>query len=168
MDDNCCIDYSSKIFKLHPEDILIIKSIHTGESIKLKISPRWIPHFSHDENNFYIHVHKGVYLTIFTSTIILASLKWAVDISNGVIDLSRKLNQDEMDKARQGIYNNPKYEKIEIIINETYHIMDKKLQKLPSEVKSDINNDLKKLRNITIDNDSIKEIKISNYLTKPK
>ena len=154
-------NYPTDIFKFYPDDALVIQSVHTGESIKLKISPRWIPHFSHDDDHFYIHVHKGVYLSIFTAAVVLTSLKFAVDISNGVIDLYKKLNDDKKKKDKTEIQYNPRFNQINIEIKNTFNLMDERLKELPIELREEINNDLLRLRDITINNDAIKEIKIS-------
>jgi len=142
---------SVKMFlKGRPEDILVLKHVYTGESIKIRPHTSWKIDWNYCEGDFYFYAPKGIFTFIFASMILGAATSWGLSQYQKILDII---------KTHREIYNEPCFES-QHIIDENVFRLTKEFEYLPEYVQEAISDSTNNILEMTVRDENIQEFKI--------
>jgi hypothetical protein len=142
------LDYNmNEIFKTHPEDVLCIHSMETGNSVTFKISTGWKPKVELINGDFIVSLPKGS-LALFIAGFLIVKM-----FDYGVSSYKQILEIQKLEKENKALDNKA--------LNENLNTFNVKYESVPIEVKNDFQKELGKFYKLTIGNSNFIHTKIT-------
>ena len=142
---------SVKMFmKGRPEDILVLKHVYTGESIKIRPHTSWKIDWNYCEGDFYLYAPKGIFTFIFASMILGAATSWGLSQYQKILEII---------KTHREIYNESYFKTQHIIDKNVFRLADE-FKYLPEFVKEAITDTTNNILEMTVRDENIQEFTI--------
>jgi hypothetical protein len=135
------------VFRSHPEDILHIHSIETGNSITFKISTGWKPKVELIKGDFVISLPKGSLALLLTGFLITTVFDYSVSGYKEILEIQKL-------KKENKILDNQ-------LLKEQLDIFNSKLKDSTPEMQDQFQDELFKFYRLTLANSNFTEVKIT-------
>ena len=137
----------NEILKSHPEDVLSIHSIETGNSVTFKISTGWKPNVELIKGDFIITLPKGSLALLITGYLITNIFDY------GISNYKQILEVQKLEKENKILENQ--------LFKEQLSLFNSKLKDSSDEVKEKFQFELFKFYELTLANSNFIETKIT-------
>jgi len=142
---------SVKMFmKGRPEDILVLKHVYTGESIKIRPHTSWKIDWNYCEGDFYFYAPKGIFTFIFASMILGAATSWGLSQYQKILEII---------KTHREIYNESNFKSQRIIDKNVFRLAEE-FEYLPKYVQEVITDSTNNILEMTVRDENIQEFTI--------
>jgi hypothetical protein len=136
-------DYQwDEFFSAHPEDLLVIDSIETGNSINFDITTGWKPRIEIQDDKYTVYLPKGAMALLVTGFIIMKLFDYGISNYKQILEIEKLKGENEVIKMQL----------------QEFH---QKLDKAPEMVKTAFQEELVVFYNLTTGNHNFKKVKLN-------